>query len=278
MDEELILQQELIRSPPLPYKDLIRHEWGDFGGGGSSATATPTAHIGKGDLVFRRPLGHDTDEEDYLVVETKHLRTDTGATARTSRTASRRKVIEQALRYGAIWRGYLGTEHGTVTMATYTNESKHTDDGVEDGGTDGDQLRQLQTLGRMDYLTPHLLGKSSWQEALSLEDVAILEQERLKRPFMVARIKPLCLSIDPKDHTTTSTSIHDYLVHFGTNNGDAWQQHEVDQQVQPLEEVADSVLNHSGFYQPFAPHFIVARSSTKEVLQKLRVCLRRLKR
>jgi hypothetical protein len=277
MDEELILQQELIESPPFPYENLIRHEWGDFGGASSSSSNAATAHMGKGDLVFQRP-----NTNDYLVVETKHLRTDKGSTARTSRTASRRKVTEQAFRYGAIWRGYLGTDKGTVTMAKYTNESKDLAlQGERDGGImhpsldlhNTDQPRYLHILGQMDYLTPLLWGRDSFYDVLTPHDVAVLEQQLFRKTFMVARIHPYLHQGREKTHSYTPESFQQY---FERAEVDA--KEDLNSSYQQLEDIADSVLNHSGFYQPFSPHFIVSPNSRGLLLQKVQAVLRRLKR
>ncbi|KAG7340323.1 hypothetical protein IV203_023866 [Nitzschia inconspicua] len=282
MDEELILQRELMDSPPLPYQNLIRQEWGDFGGGSNGISTTPTAHIGKGDLVFQRP-----NSDDYLVVETKHLRTDSGSRARVSRTASRRKVVEQALRYGAIWRGSLGTDQGTVTMATYTNEFK---DGSMDVGNDyfpsedkfeplsGNPSRQLHVLGQINYLAPQLWGKDRFNEILTQEDMAILEQEQFRQTFMVVRVQPYLLT--SKNHFSGAPnwipeSLEGYLKRFANTDDPTLA---LDPQVAYLEELAESVLNQSGFYQPFSPHFIMAPNSKTMLLQKLQTVLRRLKR
>jgi hypothetical protein len=272
MDKELELQQELIDSPPCPYTKLIRHEWGDFGGGCNNTTA----HIGKGDLIFQRP-----NTEDYLVVETKYLRTDSGSNARTSRTGSRRKVTEQAFRYGAIWRGCLKTDKGTVTVATYTNDGNsitstvprnyYGNDAATTTTTTTTQSRLFQVLGQVDYLTPRVLDVDYFDELMYRQDEVMLEQEQYRNVFMVVRI-PL-----------TKTEMHSYTP-------ESFKQQFLQSDFHPsrvtpdckhLEEIANATLNNIGntstsnnfFYQPFAPQFIVAPNNRTQLLSNIQSCL-----
>jgi hypothetical protein len=281
MDKELELQQELIDSPPRPYTNLIRHEWGDFAGGGSDST---TAHIGKGDLVFQRP-----NKEDYLVVETKYLRTDSGSNARTSRTGSRRKVMEQAFRYGAIWRACLRTEGGTVTVATYTNDGSTTS--VEPRGCYDDdatittnttintttpQSRLFQVLGQVDYLTPKVLGVEHFGQVLSPQEEAMLKNEQYRNIFMVVRIPLLKTEIDSYAPETFQVDFEygDFQPEWATPD------------MTHLVEIANATLNNIGsnsnsnnfFYQPFTPHFIVAPNHKVQLLRTVQAYLHRLKR
>ena len=108
MQREHILQKQVIRyqrNHP-PFTQLYAQEWEVIPG---------YSQFGKGDLVFKRPAF-----EEYLVIETKYIRTDSGKTARGSRTRNRKKVVEQALRYGAIFKQrHPGAE---VEVATFTND------------------------------------------------------------------------------------------------------------------------------------------------------------
>ena len=109
MQREHILQEQVIRyqrNHP-PFTQLYyAQEWEVIPG---------YSQFGKGDLVFKRP-----GFEEYLVIETKYIRTDSGKTARGSRTKNRKKVVEQALRYGAIFKQrHPGAE---VEIATFTND------------------------------------------------------------------------------------------------------------------------------------------------------------
>jgi hypothetical protein len=273
MDKELELQQELIDSPPHPYTNLIRHEWGDFGGGGRDNT---TAHIGKGDLVFQRP-----NSEDYLVVETKYLRTDSGSNARTSRTGSRRKVMEQAFRYGAIWRGCLRSEHGTVTVATYTNEGSVTSTAPpsyygNDATTTTTQCRQFQILGQVDYLTPRVLGVDYFGQVLNPHDEAILREEQYRSIFMVVRIP---ITKTEAQYYTPEAFQRDFVY---SDFQELWTASDWTH----LEEIANATLNNIGsnsnsnnfFYQPFTPHFIVAPNHRMQLLRNVQSYLHRLKR
>jgi len=58
----------------------------------------PFSQFGKGDLIF-------TDgKNQFLIVELKYLTKNSGNTAQTSRRKHRRKVEEQALRYGRCFK------------------------------------------------------------------------------------------------------------------------------------------------------------------------------
>lgn len=254
MDKEHLLQQELIDAPPFPYTQLVGHEWGHF------PSSLPLGdHIGKGDLVFQRP-----DTDDYLVVETKHLRTDAGPTARTKRNASRRKVTEQAFRYGAIWRGCVGIP-GTVTMATYSNQLLlQTDNGNDCNGIA--PTRKMEYLGQVDYLTPKLLNCDHFNNLLTEQEMTILDQNRVRAPFMVIRIP----AQQQQEANPTPESFQKYFEKDRLNDD-----------MKPttyLEEIANSVLNQSCFYEPFSPLFIIAPNSRKQVLWKLQSFLRQTKR
>ena len=109
VNSELSLQQQLIREVDkrLPYTNLFAQEWEVLRG---------CSHLGKGDLVFKRP-----GFQEYLVVEVKYLRPGSGRAARNKRNAARRKVVEQALRYGAAFK--RRHPDADVEIATYTNES-----------------------------------------------------------------------------------------------------------------------------------------------------------
>ena len=104
---EAELQATLICCPPIPFTQLVGHEWmvhhhySQFGG--------------VGDLVFKRP-----GFEEYLVVETKYITTMTGRTARTSRRKARKKVQEQAAFYGRRWKQLH--PQADVSYAWYTND------------------------------------------------------------------------------------------------------------------------------------------------------------
>jgi hypothetical protein len=105
------LQQQLISirevDKRLPYTQLYAQEW---------EVEPGLPQFGKGDLVFKRP-----GFEEYLVVETKYITDNTGRVAITNRKRSRKKVLEQARRYGAaLQRRYPEAD---VKIATYTNES-----------------------------------------------------------------------------------------------------------------------------------------------------------
>ena len=109
LNSEHFLQQQLIKDAEkhLPFTQVYAQEW---------QVKPGHPNYGKGDLVFKRP-----GFEDYLVVETKYLTTNTGRTAQTSRNKGRNKAREQALRYGAAFKR-LHPE-ADVEIATYTNES-----------------------------------------------------------------------------------------------------------------------------------------------------------
>jgi hypothetical protein len=104
--EERALQEELIVNAPLPYTRLFAREWYLY----------PPDHsnLGKGDLVFQRP-----GFAEFLVVETKHLNTSTGHSACAHRIHGRKKVREQAVRYGKAWKEMH--PFSDVEYATYTN-------------------------------------------------------------------------------------------------------------------------------------------------------------
>ena len=110
--DECDLQKRLIvgvRVAPLeilPYKDVYAQEWDVVPG---------QTQCGKGDLVFKQP-GLDK----FLVVETKYLTTNSGHTARASRNRGRQKVIEQAYRYGKLFKQQH--QRATVDVAICTNE------------------------------------------------------------------------------------------------------------------------------------------------------------
>ena len=106
---EHILQQQIIHdvNKRLPYTLLCKQEWEVVPG---------HSQFGKGDLVFKQP-----GLENYLVIETKYIRTDSGKAARTARRRSRKKVNEQALRYGAAFKQL--NPQARVEVATFTNES-----------------------------------------------------------------------------------------------------------------------------------------------------------
>ena len=105
---EYSLQQQLINDTAKrrPYAKLYAREW---------QVKPGHPNCGKGDLVFKRP-----GFEEYLVVETKYLNQRSGRTACTSRTRSRKKVVEQALHYGAEFKKLH--PNARVEIATYTNE------------------------------------------------------------------------------------------------------------------------------------------------------------
>ena len=106
---EYSLQQLLISAADKrrPYTKLYAQEW---------EVKPGHPNCGKGDLVFKRP-----GFEEYLVVETKYLNQRSGRTACTSRTRSRKKVVEQALHYGAEFKKLH--PKANVEIATCTNES-----------------------------------------------------------------------------------------------------------------------------------------------------------
>ncbi len=106
---EHVLQKQVIRYQRKhpPFTQLYAQEWEVIPG---------YSQFGKGDLVFKRPAF-----EEYLVIETKYIRTDSGKTAQRSRTRSRKKVVKQALPYGAIFKQvHPGAE---VEIATFTNDA-----------------------------------------------------------------------------------------------------------------------------------------------------------
>ena len=111
ISDEYDLQRRLIVGvlESLPYKDVYAQEWDVIPG---------WPQFGKGDLVFKQP-GLDK----FLVVETKYLTTNTGHTARVSRNRGRQKVIEQAYRYGELFK-CIKQQHqrATVDVAICTNE------------------------------------------------------------------------------------------------------------------------------------------------------------
>ena len=108
MHREHVLQKQVIRYQRKhpPFTQIYAQEWEVIPG---------YSQFGKGDLVFKRPAF-----EEYLVIETKYIRTESGKTAQRSRTRSRKKVVEQALRYGAIFK-QLHPE-ALVEIATFTND------------------------------------------------------------------------------------------------------------------------------------------------------------
>ena len=98
------LQVELIQNPPVPYTQCILREW--------DVPNNESELPGRGDLVFQRP-----GFQEYLVVETKYLRTDT----KGSRSSKRKKVKEQAVFYGQYFQTLLKKPWACVKAATYTN-------------------------------------------------------------------------------------------------------------------------------------------------------------
>lgn len=104
---ELLLQRQLIRNVNklFPYTILYAQEWEVYPG---------YSHLGKGDLVFKRP-----HFKEFLVVETKYLTTNSGKTARNRRRMGRKKVVKQALRYGRDFKKLH--PNVKVEIATYTN-------------------------------------------------------------------------------------------------------------------------------------------------------------
>jgi hypothetical protein len=108
MHREHVLQKQVIRYQRKhpPFTQLYAQEWEVIPG---------YSQFGKGDLVFKRPAF-----EEYLVIETKYIRTDSGKTARGKRTRNRKKVVEQALRYGAIFKQH--NPGALVEIATFTND------------------------------------------------------------------------------------------------------------------------------------------------------------
>jgi hypothetical protein len=109
LNSEHFLQQQLIKDAEkhLPYTQVYAQDWEVWPG---------LPHCGKGNFIFKRP-----GFEDYLVVETKYLTTNTGRVATNSRKKGRNKVYEQALRYGAAFKRLH--PDADVEIATYTNES-----------------------------------------------------------------------------------------------------------------------------------------------------------
>jgi hypothetical protein len=267
MDEEFILQQELIDAPPAPYTKLVAKEW---------TSLANMHHVGKGDLVFQKP-----QTNDFLVVETKHLTTRSGATAQKRRTMNRQKVVEQAFRYGAIWRGHLGSFDGTVTMATYTNETKSS--GVDDHATgtssspsysSAEQRGKLDVIGQVDYLTPHLWAGDHLESFLTGEELEILNRERQLRAFMAIRIHQEVND----DHDVLSYSPELFQRYYKQCHDHGRRPFCTDSYLR-LEKIAQSVLNSShAFFQPFSPHFIISPNDEKELLRHLRAFLRKLKR
>jgi hypothetical protein len=59
---------------------------------------SPYSQFGKGDLIFTNGKNH------FLIVELKYLTKNSGRTAQTSRRKHRRKVEEQAFRYGCYFK------------------------------------------------------------------------------------------------------------------------------------------------------------------------------
>jgi hypothetical protein len=270
MDEEQMLQQELMDTPPAPYTRLVEHEWTGMAGRGEAGVAMD--HIGKGDLVFQVP----GKTLDYLVVETRHLRTEEGRGARAQRNTSRRKVKEQAFRYGAIWRGHMGTVGATVTVATYTNavislngNEDENDDFDTATADSSDRSRKLEILGQIDYLTPQL-----WNDGmhclLTEEERNIIHQEHFQRIFMAVRIHEPLISHDFEIPYTPER----FQEQFDKSIQASWKPSNV---YQSLENIAESVLNRSGFYQPFGPHFVIAPNCQRQLLRDLQALLKRLK-
>eukprot|EP01083_Nonionella_stella_P019127 53165_1 len=108
VNDESSLKRQLIREvlDRHPFKMLYADEWDVVPG---------FTQYGRGDLVFKHP-----DSEVFLVVETKYITMNAGRTSRIRRTRGRRTVVDQALRYGEIFK----RQHprAAVDVATCTNE------------------------------------------------------------------------------------------------------------------------------------------------------------
>ncbi|MHA1647139.1 MAG: hypothetical protein ACTSVL_06175 [Promethearchaeota archaeon] len=78
----------------------------------------PYSQFGKGDLIFTNGKNH------FLVVELKYLTKNSGKTAQTSRRKHRRKVEEQAFRYGICFKGQH-PEYKIAALAITNENLKH---------------------------------------------------------------------------------------------------------------------------------------------------------
>ena len=75
----------------------------------------PYSQFGKGDLIFTK------GKNQFLIIELKYLTQNSGRTSQTSRRKHRRKVEEQALRYGRCFKRRHPEFH--ISAMAITNEN-----------------------------------------------------------------------------------------------------------------------------------------------------------